>query len=286
MACTSADLGPSIGQFGKAVEDTSKAVQPALDRGVARESASVVARAARADKDIYDFPQACVDVAFGLDGADGTSVQAADCALMPKVKVPAPRGSASYADKGMQALRAYARTLDALAGSTVAGDVSTNFKDFAGSLNAFAEEVNADEGAVVITPGRVDGIAGLLGTAVDARRRAILRKLVNTAHPDIEVLVAELIAHFDAKDGLTDGSDRLRKAWERMSRARGTPGYLAAVRAYEGEFGRYQKRLKRSNTAALLRVWRSQQLLHAKLQSRRDTALIEKLVKDVKALGG
>ena len=283
--CSPADVGSQVAAFNTALDDTTKVVGPGLKKGVARERAQAIAEAARKNEPIYKSPVACREVAFGLENDDGLATQPSACVLKPEIKIPAQRGSATYANNGMQALRAYGRVLAGLSGSKVAEDVSKNFKAFSGSLNAFAKEQRPERGDVIDTS-KIEGLSGLFGTLVEARRRSILKKLVDTAHPEIEILTAELIAHFASEDRLLQEAKSLQSSWERMAFAQGTSGYLAAVRAYETEFDRYKKRLAKSKAGQILRIWRSHQILHAKLQSKADLELIERFVKDTQELGG
>lgn len=288
-ACSAPDAGPGVKAFGETVAAASKSAKPEIDRAVAQQTRAAVAAAARSGRDIYAAPLGCQDVALSLDLSTVPDDQAvAPCDLRPKVTLSKKRGDAKFAQEGLQTLQDYAATLSAISGSSVAGDVTTNFNAFNKSLTEFAATVNVAPKNAPLNADQVSALGNLLGTAVEARRRAILERLVSTAHPEIRTIVYELIAHFEIKgdDDMLGAFDRLDTAYGRMTDAQGTSGYLPAVRAYEQEFKRFEKQKAKAQSVKLLAIWRQHQLLLEQVKSRPDASEIGKLVKQVQALKG
>lgn len=288
-ACSAPDAGSGVKAFEETVAIASKSTKPQIDKAVAAQTRAAVAAAARSGRDIYAAPLGCQDVALSLDlSTVSEDQQVAPCALRPKVTLSKKRGDAKFAQEGLQTLQDYAATLSAISGSSVAGDVTTNFNAFNQSLSEFAATVNVAPKNAPLNAEQVGALGNLIGTVVEARRRAILERLVSTAHPEIRTIVYELIAHFEIKggDNMLDAFDRLDAAYGRMTDAQGTSAYPSAVRSYEQEFERFEKAKEKAQSVKLLAIWRQHQLLLEQVKSRPDATEIGKLVKQVQALKG
>jgi len=287
--CSAPNTGPAVKSFGETVAAATKSAKPQLDKAVAAQTRAAVAQAARRGDDIYFFPDECSDIAASLDlsdvdDTDGPTID--PCVLSPKVTLASERGTAKFAQEGLQVLEDYAATLAAIAGASVAEDADTNFRALNTSLFQFAATVNAAPRNAPLNADQIGAVGNLLGRVADARRRAILERLVNAAHPEIRTIVYELIAHFQIKgdDDMLGAFDRLDEAFVKMSDAQGTPAYLRAVRAYEQEFERFDKTRSKAQSVKLLAIWRQHQLLREQVKSKPDLDEIRALAKQIKAL--
>lgn len=286
-ACTAPGIDTGLDAFSEGLTAVEKPLSPMLDQRITQEERQTRETAISELALVYAAPTGCETLVFGPAEA-GTFLDkaASACVLEPRVTAPVTRGSAKYAADGLAAMSQYLAVVQDIAQSDVSPETSANFSGFLGSLNSFAAVANAGSGPV-ISDARIAPLSSLIGRAVEARRAQILRRLVNAAHPEIKMIIAELIAYVDQSSQITAQAQALGDAYERMTTAQDNGSaqqYRAAVRAYEAEFASYRTSFNKSDTARLMALWKAHQLLHAQVNGPGDPEALIALLEDLKAL--
>ncbi|OAN74651.1 hypothetical protein A8B82_18010 [Sulfitobacter sp. EhC04] len=278
-----------VAGFANSLSEVEAPLAPVLKAGTERETSAEKARFLARGELVYDRPLDCIEIVFGPRTAtEKLDRRSAACDAAPRFRAPLVRGSAAYAASGLSALRSYATVLEQISGSDVSAQVNANFQEFLTSINAFATANNAAgaENGVIKTD-QIEPLGNIVGRAVEARRGAILKRLVNAAHPQIKVIIAELIAYREPSERLLSQARALNTAYENLTTAQdsGNPEYYARMTArYEAELASFQKSVGASDAGRLMALWRAHQILHAQINGPGDPVELIGLLEDFKAL--
>jgi hypothetical protein len=281
-ACAPVPVGTESKAFSDAVRTATTPMEAELQARTEAEEAAAQSAAIAAGAEVYDIPDTCISAASMTP-----DTAFSDCSLVPLNTAPVAPGSAKAMLAYVRTLRTYAVTLDALATSDAPQAVGSSFGEFLGALSGLAA-VRPEFADLKQTVNKTKApLTSLAGQLAEAQRTRLIRTLVKDAGPGLDEIIDRLIAYRDPDDGLSDATDSLRLAYDRMEDARRSGNrnaYTSAVRGYEGAFAVLQSRMRSSDAGRLALIRDAQTALRERLAKPGDLESYVKLIETIKSL--
>lgn len=281
-ACSSPDVSNETKALSEVVDATVEQMGSRVAKNVSTEMDSAKFAAIEGNDQVYGASRECSKVAN-----QPLKANVAKCQLEPKYTFSQEKGTAVYQQMALTALSSYSKTLSSLVNSEAPADIQSNFNKFLESLNSFSNAASSGDTPSVINVDHIEPLSGLAGRIADARRFAAVKQLVNDAHGPVEEILRLLLAELNSEEGFAKLNEERQNALVRMRETRelGTVvQYRSAVANWERVIGEYEERLKKSDTARLIAIWKAQQLLHAQVNSAGDPEQLVGLLEDLRAL--
>lgn len=268
MACARADLSPQASAFATALGQTTAPLLPKVAARAAAEDAAARETAIRSGGEVYELTDACTFIAIDVPGVD-----LSDCRLIPLTEAPAVAGSGKLAQAQLTALQAYADSLVAISASKAPAEIGQSVLELAGAFEALGG-ANKAFGRIALSAAKLKAPAGQLATLLaEARKAAILRRLILRGDGPVREIIRSLIADLARTDRIPASSAALTAAYKEMEIARdsGNPGrYAAALATLETANAQF-KTLVAASDAGHLMLLRNAQMRLAAAVSRPTT---------------